>query len=73
METPNKMIGGIAGAMAQQTGAIDQTTGMLTQLNQMAPNPYPNQNALGGLQAQLPNIVGQTALGQYDKIMPNKL
>ena len=73
METPNKMIGGIAGAMAQQTGAIDQTTGMSTQLNQMAPNPYPNQNALGGLQAQLPNIVGQTALGQYDKIMPNKL
>ena len=73
METPNKMIGGIAGAMAQQTGAIDQTTEMPTQLNQMAPNPYPNQNALGGLQAQLPNIVGQTALGQYDKIMPNKL
>tara|TARA_B110000114_G_scaffold177299_1_gene208922 strand:- start:460 stop:681 length:222 start_codon:yes stop_codon:yes gene_type:complete len=73
METPNKMIGGIAGAMAQQTGAIDQTTGMPTQLNQMAQNPYPNQNALGGLQAQLPNIVGQTALGQYDKIMPNKL
>ena len=73
METPNKMIGGIAGAMAQQTGAIDQITGVPTQLNQMAPNPYPNQNALGGLQAQLPNIVGQTALGQYDKIMPNKL
>ena len=71
--SPTKMIGGIAGAMAQQTGAIDQTIGMPTQLNQMPLNPYPNQNALGGLQAKLPGIVGQTALGQYDKIMPNKL
>ena len=59
METPNKMIGGIAGAMAQQTGAIDQTAGMPTQLNQMAPNPYPNQNALGPAQNKIiPAVCG---------------
>ena len=60
----------------KQNAPIDPATGMPVaqpQLGQMAQNPYPNQNALGGLQAQLPNIVGQTALGQYDKIMPNKL
>ena len=70
METPNKMIGGIAGAMAQQTGAIDQITGMPTQLNQMAPNPYPNQNALGALGPKIPSIAGQNIPGTTNNIMP---
>ena len=70
METPNKMIGGIAGAMAQQTGAIDQITGMPTQLNQMALNPYPNQNALGALGPKIPSIAGQNISGTTNNIMP---
>jgi len=53
METPNKMIGGIAGAMAQQTGAIDQTTGMAVQPGQIQPNPMINPKALGGAQENL--------------------
>lgn len=66
MKTPNKMIGGIAGAMAQQGGAIDQTAtqGMpLQQLPNIPPpsslvNPFPPQaqatmaGAYGG--AQMP-------------------
>jgi hypothetical protein len=51
METPNKMIGGIAGAMAQQPGAI--AGAIQPQLGQMAQNPYPNQNALGPAQNQI--------------------
>ena len=71
MGTPNKMIGGIAGAMAQQTGAIDQTTGMSTQLNQLTPNPYPNQNALGPAQAStIPGMMGQNIPGTINNVMP---
>jgi len=51
METPNKMIGGIAGAMAQQPGTI--AGAVQPQLGQMAQNPYPNQNALGPAQNQI--------------------
>ena len=90
METPNKMIGGIAGAM---TGALGGATSLEpqqpVQQNQMIQSPI-NPSILGGFNPQkltgVPNptqsfnntmpqagIVGQTALGQYDKIMPNKL
>ena len=69
--SPTKMIGGIAGAMAQQTGAIDQTTGMSTQLNQLTPNPYPNQNALGPAQAStIPGMMGQNIPGTINNVMP---
>ena len=70
-ESPTKMIGGVAGAMAQQTGAIDQTTGMSTQLNQLTPNPYPNQNALGPAQAStIPGMMGQNIPGTVNNVMP---
>jgi len=72
METPNKMIGGIAGAMAQQTGAL---SGMAQpnqmQPNQMQLNQYPNQNALGALGPQIPGIVGQNIPGTTNNVMSN--
>jgi len=68
METPNKMIGGIAGAMAQQTGAIDQAMGM--PVNQMQQSPI-NPMALGGLQMSIPNMFGQPNPTQsFNNIMP---
>ena len=68
METPNKMIGGIAGAMAQQTGAIDQAMGM--PVNQMQQSPI-NPMALGGLQMSIPNMFGQPNPAQsFNNIMP---
>jgi hypothetical protein len=53
MKSPNKMIGGIAGAMAQQTGALDGTTNLGVQPGQMQQNLYPDQNALGSAQNQI--------------------
>jgi hypothetical protein len=68
METPNKMIGGIAGAMAQQTGAIDQTTGMAVQPGQIQPNPMVNSRALGGAQENLiPGMFPGSAFQQDTK------
>ena len=62
------MIGGIAGAMAQQTGVIDQITGMPA--NQMQQSPI-NPMALGGLQSQMPNMFGQPNPTQsFNNIMP---
>jgi len=67
-KTPNKMIGGMVGAMAQQPGAIDPATGMTVaqpQLGQMAQNPYPNQNALGQAQAaKIPGLFPGSAFNQ---------
>ena len=67
-ETPNKMISGMVGAMAQQSGAIDPVTGM--PVNQMQQSPV-NPTALGGLQSQIPNIVGQPNPTQsFNNTMP---
>ena len=64
MKTPNKMIGGMAGAMAQQGGAIDQS-------NQMQQSPV-NPVALGSMQPQMPNMFGQPQPGvSYNNLMPN--
>jgi hypothetical protein len=57
METPNKMIGGIAG---------------MAQPNQMQLNQYPNQNALGALGPQIPGIVGQNIPGTTNNVMSNQ-
>ena len=43
METPNKMIGGIAGAMAQQTGVLGGTTNLGVQPQQGAASVGPQQ------------------------------
>ena len=68
MKTPNKMIGGIAGAMAQQTGAIDQTAGMAVQPGQIQPNPMVNSRALGGAQGNLiPGMFPGSAFQQDTK------
>ena len=67
METPNKIIGGIAGAMAQQPGAI---TGAPVQPNQM-PQSLINPTALGSMQSQMPNMFGQPQPGvSYNNLMP---
>jgi hypothetical protein len=64
MKTPNKMIGGMAGAMAQQGGAIDQS-------NQMQQSPV-NPVALGGMQSKMPNMFGQPQPRvSYNNLMPN--
>ncbi len=42
MKTPNKMIGGIAGAMAQQGGAINQTFAQPMPLQQFPNTPPPS-------------------------------
>jgi hypothetical protein len=64
MKTPNKMIGGMAGAMAQQGGAIDQS-------NQMQQSPV-NPVALGSMQPQMPSVFGQPQPGvSYNNLMPN--
>jgi len=60
METPNKMIGGIAGAMAQQTGAIDQTTGLPMQQPVFPPTAQQAGQAMFGTQQP----------GSYDRVMP---
>ena len=57
METPNKMIGGIAG---------------MAQPNQMQLNQYPNQNALGALGPKIPGIVGQNIPGTTNNVMSNQ-
>jgi hypothetical protein len=72
METPNKMIGGIAGTMAQQPGVLGGTTnlGAPVQTNQM-PQSLINPTALGGMQPQMPNIFGQPQPGvSYNNLMP---
>ena len=76
METPNKMIGGIAGAMAQQPGVLGGTTNLGVQAQQMTNvppagsslvNPFPPQaqaNAQGiyGGVDQRQNSVGAPLL-----------
>ena len=54
--SPAKMVG------------VNPMTGM-PQPNQMTPSPI-NPTALGGLQNQIPGIVGQTMPGSFDKAMP---
>ena len=62
--SPNKMIGGIAGAMAQQPGAIDAA-------NQMQQSPV-NPVALGGMQSKMPNMFGQPQPRvSYNNLMPD--
>jgi len=59
--TPNK-----------QMGAIDPMTGMPVQPNQMQQSSI-NPMALGGLQSQIPNIVGQPNPTQsFNNTMPEK-
>jgi len=72
METPNKMIGGIAGAMAPQAGVLGGATnlGAPVQPNQM-PQSLINPIALGGMQPQIPNMFGQPQPTQsFNNIMP---
>ena len=54
------MIGGIAGAMAQQTGAIDQTTGLPMQQPVFPPSAQQAGQAMFGTQQP----------GSYDRVMP---
>ena len=85
METPNKMIGGIAGAMAQQTGALDGATNLGVQPQQGAasvgpqqPPPVFNQQTLqkaqgiyGGVD-QRQNSVGATPVFKLDPMHDGK-
>ena len=72
MKTPNKMIGGIAGAMAQQPGVLGGTTNLGVQPQpgaasvapQQPPSVFNNNENLAGQK-----MFGQNVLGQYDKIM----
>jgi len=76
METPNKMIGGIAGAMAQQPGAMTGVLGGTTNLGvqaqqgaasvapQQPPSVFNNNENLVGQK-----MFGQNVPGQYDKII----
>jgi hypothetical protein len=50
---------------------VDPMTGMIQQ-NQFAPSPV-NPRALGGLQNQIPNIVGAAVPGMYDRVLPSPL
>ena len=67
MKTPNKMIGGIVGAIPQQPGVI---AGAPIQPNQM-PQSLINPTALGSMQPQMPNMFGQPQPTQsFNNIMP---
>jgi len=68
-KTPNKMTGGTVGAMAQQIGAIDQTTGM--PVNQMQQSPI-NPMALGGFDPQSLTGVPQPAQSFNNIMSQNK-
>ena len=75
-ESPTKMIGGIAGAMAQQTGAMTGVLGGTTNLGvqtqqgaasvapQQPPSVFNNNENLVGQK-----MFGQNVPGQYDKII----
>ena len=60
METPNKMIGGIAGAMAQQAGALAASPPQ-----QMTSVPPPPSNVLGGVQPVFNSQAQQNAQGMF--------
>jgi len=47
---------------------VDPMTGMVQQ-NQFAPSAM-NPTALGGLQNQIPNLVGQSVPGSFDRVLP---
>jgi hypothetical protein len=71
METPNKMIGGIAGAMAQQAGVLGGATnlGAPVQPNQMQQSPINPQLLTGGFNPQLLTGVPQPTQS-FNNIMP---
>ena len=85
METPNKMIGGIAGAMAQQPGVLGGTTNLGVQPQQGAasvgpqqPPPVFNQQTLQNAQGiyggvdQRQNSVGATPVFKLDPMHNGK-
>ena len=47
---------------------VDPMTGMVQQ-NQFAPSTM-NPTALGSLQNQIPNLVGQSVPGSFDRVLP---
>ncbi len=63
MKTPNKMIGGIAGAMAQQGGAIDQS-------NQVQQTPINPQLLTKGFNPQVLTGTPQPGVS-YNNLMPD--
>ncbi|MDC3219995.1 hypothetical protein OAU00_02805 [Saprospiraceae bacterium] len=74
METPNKMIGGIAGAMAQQPGVLGGTANLGVQPQQGAasvgtqqpPSVFNNNSMLAGQ-----GIFGQNIPGTTNNVMSN--
>tara|TARA_B110000211_G_scaffold68949_1_gene79627 strand:+ start:318 stop:812 length:495 start_codon:yes stop_codon:yes gene_type:complete len=72
METPNKMIGGIAGAMAQQPGVLGGTTNLGVQPQPGAASVAPQQPP--SVFNNNENLVGQKMFGtqqpgSYDRVM----
>tara|TARA_R100000479_G_C6334276_1_gene182782 strand:+ start:27 stop:521 length:495 start_codon:yes stop_codon:yes gene_type:complete len=57
----------VTGSPATMVG-VDPMTGMVQQ-SQFAPSPI-NPTALGGLQNQIPNLVGQSVPGSFDRVLP---
>jgi len=75
-DSPATMVGGAlasAAGLGQQPGTASYG-GLLAQqqANQMAQSPI-NPGALGSLQNKLPNIVGQSIPGSFDKACPTPL
>jgi len=75
-DSPATMVGGAlasAAGLGQQPGTASYG-GLLAQqqANQMAQSPI-NPSALGSLQNKLPNIVGQSIPGSFDKACPTPL
>jgi hypothetical protein len=67
---PQHLKDAIEASPAKMMG-VNPMTGM-PQPNQMTPSPI-NPTALGGLQNQIPGIVGQTMPGSFDKAMPETM
>lgn len=64
----NKSADSPATMISTATPGIDPMTGMVQQ-NQFAPSAM-NPTALGGLQNQIPNLVGQSVPGSFDRVLP---
>tara|TARA_R100001460_G_scaffold95552_1_gene137719 strand:+ start:79 stop:396 length:318 start_codon:yes stop_codon:yes gene_type:complete len=67
---PKHLRDAIEASPAKMVG-VNPMTGM-PQPNQITPSPI-NPTALGGLQNQIPGIVGQTMPGSFDKAMPENM